>query len=95
MSGPIVMGFMSPAADQLWPEVQGVIEAVNVWMWPFLEMFGMEDGNRLSQLITSEYSTVGDCHRVLEKFFERWAKDLRDSSSTATAVFQMMSPPKQ
>ena len=52
-SGPVNVDLMSPAVDQLWPEVRGVIETVNAWIQPFLKLFGVEDRNGLSPLVSA------------------------------------------
>ena len=31
--------------ENIWPEVMGIILAVNAWMVPFLKKFGVEKGN--------------------------------------------------
>ena len=42
-----------PPVEQIWPEVMGIILAVNTWMVPFLETFGVEGGNGLSPFAVS------------------------------------------
>ena len=37
-----------PPVNQIWPEVMGIILAVNAWMVPFMKTFGVEKGNFLS-----------------------------------------------
>ena len=42
-----------PPAEQIWPEVMSIILAVNSWMVPFLNTFGVEDRNVLSPFAVS------------------------------------------
>jgi hypothetical protein len=44
-SGQIHVDLKYPAVDQCWAEVRGMIEAVNVWVTPFLNLFRVEDGS--------------------------------------------------
>ena len=44
-----------PPVKHIWPEVMGVILAVNAWMVPFLKKFGVEKGNGLSHFAVSIY----------------------------------------
>jgi hypothetical protein len=44
-SGPVDVNYSSPAIDQLWDHVKGVITACNSWLKPFLDRFGIEEGN--------------------------------------------------
>ena len=46
-----------------------------------LKMFGVEDGNGLSPLVSAEYSTVRDLHVVVQRFFKTPTQDKRDSNS--------------
>ena len=39
---------MDPAVDQVWSEFFGIICSVTEMMKPFLQMFGIEEGNGLS-----------------------------------------------
>ena len=42
-----------PPVEQIWPEVMGIILAVNAWMVPFLKKFVVEKGNDLSPFAVS------------------------------------------
>ena len=42
-----------PPVEHIWPEVMGIILAVNAWMVPFLKTFGVEKGNGLSPFAVS------------------------------------------
>ena len=42
-----------PPVKHIWPEVMGIILAVNAWMVTFLKTFGVEKGNGLSPFAVS------------------------------------------
>ena len=42
-----------PPVEHIWPEVMGIILAVNAWMVTFLKTFGVEKGNGLSPFAVS------------------------------------------
>ena len=46
--GPVHVDLDLPAVTQLWPEVKKIIHLVNQVMKPFLEVFGVVEGNGLS-----------------------------------------------
>ena len=58
-----------PDMDQLWEEVRGVVEDDRSWMVPFLELFGIVDGNGLSHFATS-INTPGELSAMIEQFFK-------------------------
>ena len=57
-----------PPVKKIWPEVMGIILAVNAWMVPFLEKFGVEKGNGLSHFAVSIDSSHALIDLVKEYF---------------------------
>lgn len=78
-SGPVVIDDSKAAVHQLWDEVKGVIEAVNTYMKPFLQLFGIEEGNGLSPLVKAQYDSPADIRSIIVEFFKPPSKDPRDS----------------
>ena len=79
--GPINVDAHEKAVDQLWDEVQGVINAVNAWMIPFLSIFGVEEGNSLTPLTATRFNRPGDLSAFIDDYFKPPPKDSRDSLS--------------
>jgi hypothetical protein len=76
MGGPVNVDKGQPAVDQLWSEVSGIIEAVNSWMIPFLELFGVENGNGISPFANSFHSAI-DLSNAVNLFFRVPKADMR------------------
>ena len=51
--GPVHLDLTRPAVDQLWSEVEGIISFSVTLMLPFLQLFGVEEGNGLSPFAVS------------------------------------------
>jgi hypothetical protein len=79
--GPVNVDVNEKAVDQLWDEVQGVINAVNAWMIPFLGIFGIEEGNGLTPLTATKFNRPGDLSAFINDYFKPPPKDSRDSLS--------------
>ena len=76
-TGSVHIDLNKPAVLQLWPEVVGIIRTVNRTMKPFLNLFGVEEGNGLSPFLT----TINDpatLVSLIEGFFCPPAQDQRD-----------------
>ena len=58
-----------PAVDQLWDELYGVMKATTEWVVPFLELFGLEEGNGISPFAT-EINTPAELSDHLKAFFK-------------------------
>ena len=58
-----------PAVDQLWDEFHRVIKATTELMVPFLDLFGVEEGNGLSPFDT-EINTPEELSDHLKAFFK-------------------------
>ena len=52
-NGPVYLDLTRPAVDQLWSEVEGIISFSVTLMLPFLQLFGVEEGNGLSPFAVS------------------------------------------
>jgi hypothetical protein len=78
-SGPVDVNYSSPAVDQLWDHVKGVITACNSWLKPFMDRFGIKEGNGLCSLVLVSYETPKDLCDFIVEFFKAPAKDKRDS----------------
>jgi hypothetical protein len=63
--GPVNVDESKEAVDQLWDEIQGVINAMNSWMVPFLKNFGAEEGNGLTSLATTTLNNLQICLHLL------------------------------
>ena len=50
--GPVHVDPEEPAVDQLWDEFHGVMKTTAEWMVPFIELFGVEEGNGLTPFAT-------------------------------------------
>ena len=74
-AGPIDVDDSIPAVDQLWDQVNGVINACNAWINPFLKKFGIEEGNGLCPLVLGNYKTPKDLNNFVVEFFKTAAKD--------------------
>ena len=74
-SGPVVMNDSEPAVHQLWDEVKGVIEAVNTYIKPFLNLFGVEMGKGISPSVTAQYDNPTDLCSIIKEFFKTPLKD--------------------
>ncbi len=67
--GPVDVDENEQAVDQLWDEVQGVINAVNSWIVPFLKIFGVEEGNGLTPLVTTILNNPADLSAIVVNYF--------------------------
>jgi len=79
-AGPIHVDNSRPAVDQLWDEVQGVLEFTNLFMIPFLKLFGVEEGNGLSPFAV-DISSPKDLLSLVETFFKPPKEETRGRSS--------------
>ena len=55
--------------EQIWPELMGIILAVNAWMVPFLTKFGVEKGNGLSS-----FSIIIDSPHAISELVKEYFK---------------------
>ena len=76
MSGPVNVDLNMPAVDQLWDEVKGVMEVTTAWMKPFLNLFGVTEGNGLSPFAT-DINTPSDLMVMVKQFFRPPKRDTR------------------
>ena len=65
-----------PAVNQLWDDVQGIIEFSNAQMQQFLGLFGIEEGNGLSPFCC-RMNNPGKLKHLITEFFKRPKKDTR------------------
>ena len=65
-----------PAVDQLWDEFHGVMKATTEWMVPFIDLFGVEEGNGLTPFAT-EINTPAELSDHLKAFFKPPQRDPR------------------
>ena len=68
-AGPVHVDLDAPAINQLWDEVQGVIEAANAWMTSFLTLFGVESGNGLSPFAVN-IETLAQPRSMIDQFLK-------------------------
>ena len=66
--GPINIDPGIPAVIRLWTEIKGIIYNINQFMKPFLELFGVEEGNGLSPFSVDTDSPY-DPIKLIEYFF--------------------------
>ena len=69
-----------PPVKKIWPEVMGIILAVNAWMVPFLKKFGVGKENSLSPFVVSIDSphSLGE---LVKEYSKRTAPDRRECST--------------
>ena len=60
--------------------MKGVIEAVNTDMKVFLKLFGIEEGNGVSPLVSAHYNSPADIRSIIVEFIKPPSKDPRDTS---------------
>ena len=70
-----------PAVYQVWPEIRGILRAVNRNMKVFLSRLGIEEGNGLSQL-TNDIATPDDMLARVIDMFKPPKRDPRDSGAS-------------
>ena len=63
-----------PVVDQLWDEVHVVMKATTECMVPFLELFGLEEGNDLSPFAT-EINNIEELSDNIKAFFNPPKRD--------------------
>lgn len=76
-AGPVHVDLDDPAVHQVWPEVLKIITIVNMSMKPFLEFFGVVEGNGISPFLRA-YETPEDLAHAIEQFFRPPRRDPRD-----------------
>ena len=66
-----------PSFNQLWDELHGVMKATMESMVPFLELFGVEEGNGLSPFAT-DIKTPAELSDHLKSLFKTPTRDPRE-----------------
>ena len=64
-TGPVKVDLIKPAIEQLWEEMKGIIAVANSCMLPFLQLFGVVEGNGLSPF-ARHFNTPSDLKEEME-----------------------------
>ena len=75
--GLIDVDLQSPAVNQLWNEVEGVITLVNSWMIALLKLFGADEGNGVSPFAVA-INLPSELLALVNRFFVH-PKEIREA----------------
>jgi hypothetical protein len=79
--GPIDVDLSSPAVYQLWDNVRYVMNMASTKMRPFLELFGVVEGNGLTPFAAS-IDTTEELLEMVKEYFKPPKRDLRGLNDT-------------
>ena len=79
----------TPAVDQLWDEVNDIIEIANLWMVLLLKVSVVEEGNGILSFTVS-IDTPGNLHKLIKQFFCSSKKDTRGGEIITMTVMKWL-----